>query len=113
MPAQAAMDLRHDHVQQVAEQRGRAIAVGLGQRRAPHRIAAQFRQALLVALQVRHDRPQARRPRQLPVQQRHKLGFAVQPPRGLIRAMGLDQFLEAGFRNGLGQFRRQIAATAV
>ena len=95
------MGLIQNHPQQIAEQRGRAIAVGLGQRRAPHRIAAQFRQALLVALQVRHDRPKARRPRQLSVQQRHELAFAVQPPRGVIRATGLDQFLEAGFRNML------------
>ena len=90
MPAQAAMDLRPDHVQQVAEQRGRAIAVGLGQRRAPDRITAQLRQPLLVALEILDDGPQARRPRQLPVHHRHQLGLAVQTARGVIRAMGLD-----------------------
>ena len=101
VPAQAAMDLLQDHPQQIAEQRGGAMAVGVAQRRAPHRIATQLGQPRRVALQFRDDRPKARRPRQLPVQQGHQLAFAGQPPRGVIRAMSLDQFLEAGVRNML------------
>ena len=96
VPAQTAMGLRHDRRQQIAEQRGGPVAVGLGQRRALDRIAAQRGQRRRVALQFRHNRPKALRPRQLTVQQGHKLAFAVQTARAAIRVITLDQLREAG-----------------
>jgi hypothetical protein len=106
VPAQTAMGLRHDRRQQIAEQRGGPVAVGLGQRRALDRIAAQRGQRRRVALQFRHDRPKALRPRQLTVQQGHKLAFAVQTARAAIRVITLDQLREAGVRNMLQNFRQ-------
>src|SRR4051794_36343117 len=88
------MDLLQNHPQQIAEQRGGAMAVGVAQRRAPHRIETQLGQPRRVALQFRDDRPKA------PTAARTaELAFAVQHSRGVIRA--LDQLLETGVRDML------------
>src|SRR5258708_10717955 len=80
--------------EQLGEDRGRTVSVGIRQGRALHRASPQMVQPRLMAAYTGDDLTQARGPRQLTIEQCNELAFAGQSPHPCISPVPLNQPIE-------------------